>query len=198
MISTYQANDNKIICAAFQDALGILKAMLYNGDYYTSMLSSVCITYNRRIHRYQVSSSQDNIIPMNENPRGKDNYDTIRILDIPTSSDDFDRYIESQIELAKLNNTISERITDYAKEEQRRETRNELINSIVYIQSSSVSEKEAAHFEYACNSEITNRCIGNMTKKFKEQPDHETGTLRENIQHRIHQMGLPKNWLSLF
>jgi len=105
---------------------------------------------------------------MNENPRGKDNYDTIRILDLLTSSDDFDRYIESQIELAKLNNTISERITDYAKEEQRRETRNELINSIVYIQSSSVSEKEAAHFEDACNSEITNRCIGNMTKKFKE------------------------------
>jgi hypothetical protein len=106
------------------------------------------------------------------------------------------------LELAKLNNTISERITDYAKEEQRRETRNELINSIVYIQSSSVSEKEAAHFEYACNSEITNRCIGSMTKKFKEQPDHETGTLRENIQHMLSEQDIPngvaQELLSLF
>ena len=79
---------------------------------------------------------------MSENPRSKENYDTIRILDIPTSSDDFDKYIESQMELAKLNNNLSDRITDYNEEERKRELRKELINSIAYIQNPSIGEKE--------------------------------------------------------
>ena len=83
MISPCETKDNKIICNNYSSALGILKEKIYNGDYYTSTHSSVCIAYNRRIHRYQVFSSQDNRIPMNENPRSKENYDTIRILDIP-------------------------------------------------------------------------------------------------------------------
>jgi predicted transcriptional regulator len=156
MLSLYQTNDNKIICANYQNALGTLKEKLFNGDYYISTQSSVCIAYNRRIHRYQVFSSQDSSIPMNENPRSKEIYDTIRILDIPTSSDDFDKYIESQMNLAKLNNNLSERITDYnIEEEQRREIRKELIDSVIYVQSRGVGEKEVAYFEYnGGNSEI--------------------------------------------
>jgi predicted transcriptional regulator len=113
MISACQTQDNKIICNNFSGALHTLKEKLYNGYYYTSTNSSVCVAYNRRIHRYQVFSSQDNSVSTNENPRSKENYDTIRILDIPTSSDDFDKYIESQIELASLNNNLSDRIIDY-------------------------------------------------------------------------------------
>lgn len=45
--------------------------------------------------------------------------------------------IESQMELAKLNNNLSGRITDYNElEEQRREIRKEIIDSIIYTQTS--------------------------------------------------------------
>jgi hypothetical protein len=92
MTPSCQTNDYKIIVGNYHDALGVLKEKLNNGDYYTSTNSSICMAYNRRIHRYQVFSNHDNNISMDENPRSKENYDTIRILDIPTSSDDFDRY----------------------------------------------------------------------------------------------------------
>jgi hypothetical protein len=53
--------------------------------------------------------------------------------------------IESQMELAKLNNNLSGRITDYNElEEQRREIRKEIIDSIIYTQTSRVDEKEVA------------------------------------------------------
>ena len=104
MISACQKKDSRIVCNSYSSALGTLKEKLYNGDYYTSTKSSVCVAYNRRIHRYQVFSSQDISIPMNENPRCKENYDTIRILDIPTSSDDFDKYISHRWNL--LNSII--------------------------------------------------------------------------------------------
>lgn len=193
MISLYRTNDNKIICANFQNALGTLKEKLYNGDYYTSTISSVCIAYNRRIHRYQVFSSQDISIPINENPRSKENYDTIRILDIPTSSDDFDKCIESQRELVKLNNNLSESMTDYDKEEeQASDIRKQLIDGIVYIQSSRISEKDAAHFEYDDgNSEIAKRCIRTITKKYKEKLDHESVMSMENIQHMLSEEDIP-------
>ena len=113
MISPCQTKDSKIICDNYSNALGTLKEKLYNGEYYTSTNSSVCVAYTRKIHRYQVFSSQDNSVPIIENPRSKENYDTIRILDIPTTSDDFDKYIESQMELAKLNNNLSDRMTDH-------------------------------------------------------------------------------------
>ncbi len=187
MISLYQTNDNKIICASFQNALGTLKEKLSNGDYYTSTHSSVCIAYNRRIHRYQVFFSRDNSIPINENPRSKENYDTIRMLDIPTSSDDFDRYIESQIELVKLNNNLSERITFYnIEEEQIREIRKELIDSIIYVQSLGVGEKVAAYLEYDNgNSKIAKRCFTTIKERYEKQLDHEPSMLIENLEHML-------------
>src|SRR5713226_7219187 len=144
MISPCQTKDNKIICNNYSSALCTVKEKLYN--YYTSANSLVCVAYTRRIHRYQAFSSQDNSISTYENPRSKENYDTIRISDIPTSLDDFDKYVESQMELAKLNNNLSDRITDYNElEEQRREIRKELIDSILYTQTSRVGEKEVAY-----------------------------------------------------
>ena len=186
MISPCETKDNKIICNNYSSALGILKEKIYNGDYYTSTHSSVCIAYNRRIHRYQVFSSQDNRIPMNENPRSKENYDTIRILDIPTSSDDFDKCMESQMELAKLNNNLLDRITDY-NEEQRRKIRKELIDSIIYIQHPSVSEKkEVAYFEYNNgNSEIAKRSISAIRDKYKEELDQQTTISIKNLLQEL-------------
>jgi hypothetical protein len=67
------------------------KQKLYNGDYYTSTDSSINIAYNRAIHRYQVFPSRDISISINENPRSKENFNTVRLLEIPTSSDDFDQ-----------------------------------------------------------------------------------------------------------
>ena len=56
--------------------------------------------------------------------------DLFRLLEIPTSSDDFDRYIESQIALNKLNANLSEA----NKIEQESELKKKLIDSIVYFQ----------------------------------------------------------------
>jgi hypothetical protein len=194
MISPCQTKDSKIICDNYSNALGTLKEKLYNGEYYTSTNSSVCVAYTRKIHRYQVFSSQDNSIPFNENPRGEENYDAIRILDIPTTSDDFDKYIESQMELAKLNNNLSDRTTDHKGiEEQRREIRKNLIDSIIYTQTLRVSEKEVAYFENDDgNSEIVKRCISAIREKYKEQQDHQTTISIENIQQMLSEHDIPK------
>src|SRR5262249_35569166 len=74
----------------------------------TTIDSSINMAYNKTIHRYQVFPSKDISISINENPRSKQNFNTIRLLDISTSSYDFDRYIESQIELNKLNGNLLE------------------------------------------------------------------------------------------
>jgi hypothetical protein len=193
MISSCQTKDNKIICNSYSSALGTLKEKLYNGDYYTSTHSSVCVAYNRGIHRYQVFSCEDNSIRMNENPRSKENYDTIRILDMPTSSDDFDKYMESQMELAKLKNNLLGRITDHDKEEQKRELRKELIDSIVYIQNPSVGEKkEVAYFEYNNgNSEIAKRRMSAIREKYKEELVQQTTISIKNIQQMLSEHGIP-------
>jgi hypothetical protein len=165
-----QINGNKIVVDNYQNALDILKQKLYNGDYYTSTDSSICVAYNRTIHRYQVFPSDDISISINEYPRNKENFNTIRILDIPTSSDDFDKYIESQIELNKLNNNLSNVPSDYNNEEQESELRKKLIDSMIYLQSSSVNEKECAYFEYDNgNSKIAKRCISTLKEKYGEE-----------------------------
>ncbi|HET7391370.1 MAG TPA: hypothetical protein VFJ51_11145, partial [Nitrososphaeraceae archaeon] len=108
MPSPFHINDKTMIVDNYDNALGIIKQKLYNGDYSTSTDSSINIAYDRTIHRYKVFPSKDISISINENPRSKQNFNTIRLLDIPTSSDDFDRYIESQIELNKVNHNLSE------------------------------------------------------------------------------------------
>ncbi len=191
MISACQTKDNRIICNSYSSALGTLKEKLYNSDYYTSTNSSVCVAYNRRIHRYQVFSSQEISIPMNENSRCKENYDTIRILDIPTSSDDLDKYIESQMKLAKLNDNLSGGTTDYSDEEQRREFRKEVIDNIIHIQNPSVGEKEA-YFEYSNgNSEIAKRCISAIIERYKKEQDQQNTIPIKNIQQMLSEHDIP-------
>ncbi len=98
------------------------------------------------------------------------------------------------MELAKLNNNLSDRITDYNElEEQRREIRKELIDSILYTQTSRVGEKELAYFEYDDgNSEIAKRCIMKIVKKYKEQQDQQTTISIENIQQMLSEHDIPK------
>ena len=90
MPSRFHTNDNTIIVDNYDNALNIMKQKLYDGDYFTSTDWSINIAYNRRIHRYQVFPSKNISISINENPRSKEDFNTIRLLDIPTSSDDFD------------------------------------------------------------------------------------------------------------
>ncbi len=191
MASSCQTIDNKIIVDSYHNALDMLKEKLYNGDYYTSTDSSISVAYNRTIHRYQVFPSKDISISITENPRSKENFNTIRLLDIPTSSDDFDRYLESQIELNKLNNNLSDVTSDCDKEEQGSELRKKLIDSIIYLQSSSVSEKECAYFEYDNgSSKIARRCISTLKEKYGKQLDHEPLSM-ENIQHFLLEQDMP-------
>ncbi len=131
MPSPFHINDKIIIVDNYDNALGIIKQKLYDGDYFTSTDSSINVAYNGTIHRYQVFPSKDISIPINENPRSKENFSTIRLLYIPTSSDEFDRYIYSQIELNKVNHNLLE--ADY-KIEQENELKKKLIDSIVYLQ----------------------------------------------------------------
>ena len=114
MPSPFHINDKTIIVDNYENALDIIKQKLYDGDYFTSTDSSINIVYNRTVQRYQVYPSKDISIPINENPRSKENFNTIRLLDIP--SDDFDRYIELQIELDKVNHNLSE--ADYKIEQE--------------------------------------------------------------------------------
>jgi hypothetical protein len=192
MISPRKIKDDEIICNNYSMALGTLKEKLANGEYYTSTNSSVCLTYSRKIHRYKVFSNQDNSVPMDENPRSKEDHDTIRILDIPTSSDDLDKYIESQMELAKLNNILSDRTPDYNDEEQQREFRKELIDNIIHIQKPSVGVKEVAYFEYNNgNSRIAKGCISAITEKYNKEQDQQTIISINNIQRMLSEYDIP-------
>jgi hypothetical protein len=150
--------------------------------------SSINIAYNRTIHRYQVFPSKNISIPINENPRSKENFNTIRLLDIPTSSDDFDRYIESQIELNKVNHNLSE--ADY-KIEQETELKKKLIDSIVYFQSSRKNEKECAYFEYDNgNSKIVTTCINTLKEKYERRLNHEPISIEE-VQRLLLEQDIP-------
>src|SRR5215472_1214744 len=163
MPSRFHTNDKTILVDNYDSALDVTKQKLYAGDYYTSTDSSINIAYNKAIHRYQVFPSRDISVSINENPRSKENFNTVRLLQIPTSSDDFDQYIESQIALNKLNANFSE--ADY-KIEQENELKNKLIDSIVYLQSLRKNEKECAYFEYDNgNSKIATTCINTLKEK---------------------------------
>jgi hypothetical protein len=184
----FHTNDNTIIVDNYDNALDIIKQKLYDGDYFTSTDSSINIAYNRTIHRYQVFLSRDISISINENPRSKENFNTIRLLDIPTSSDDFDRYIESQIELDKVNHNLSE--ADY-KIEQACELKKKLIDSIVYLQSSRKNEKECAYFEYDNgNSKIATTCIKTLRQKYERRLNHEPMSIEE-VQRPLSEKDIP-------
>src|SRR5215831_2696713 len=173
----FHTNDNTIIVDNYDNALDIIEQKLYDGDYFTSTDSSMNMAYNRTIHRYQVYPSKDISISINENPRSKENFNTIRLLDIPTSSDDFDRYIESQIELDKVNHNLSEE--DY-KIEQESELKKKLIDSIVYLQPTRKNEKECAYFEYDNgNSKIATTCINTLKRKYERHLNHEPMSIEE-------------------
>jgi len=177
-------NDNTIIVDNYDNALNIMKQKLYDGDYFTSTDSSINIAYNRRIHRYQVFQSKNISISINENPRSKEDFNTIST----TSSDDFDRYIESQIELNKLHNYLSE--ADY-KIEQESELKKKLIDSIVYFQSPRKNEKECANFEYDNgNSEIATTCIDTLNQKYEGRPNHEPMSTEE-VQRLLLEQDIP-------
>jgi len=192
----HKTENIKAICDNYENALASLKETLYNSEYYTLAESSVYIAYNRRIHRYYVLTRRDNTIPLNENPRAGEYYDTIRITEIPTSSDDFDEYIRAQLELTRLNNNLSNRITsdNVEEEEESVETRKAIISSIIYIQNPRVADKEAAHFEYdQGNSEIAKRCNARITEKDDEgtKLTQQPSKLQENIEHILSDCDIP-------
>jgi hypothetical protein len=188
MPSRFHTNDKTIIVDNYDNALGIVKQKLYDGDYYTSTDSSINIAYNRTIHRYQVFPSMDISIFINENSRSKENFNTIRLLEIPTSSDVFDRYIESQIALNKLNTNLSQ--SDY-KIEQESELKKKLIDSIVYLQSLRKNEKECAYFEYDNgNSKIATTCINRLNEKYQRNLNHDSMSV-EAVQRLLLEQDIP-------
>jgi hypothetical protein len=124
---------------------------------------------------------------MNENVRSGEYYDIMRLLEIPTASDDFDKYLESEIQLAILN----DRLRNYDQEKNNEmndedvgQLRKTLIDSIIYTQDCKVAAKEAAAFEFDNgNSELARRCINMILEKQKEQD--QTRMDLENVQHTL-------------
>ncbi|MGA9151681.1 MAG: hypothetical protein WBZ36_13975 [Candidatus Nitrosopolaris sp.] len=189
MPSPFHTNDKPVIVDNYDNALGIIKQRLYDGDYFTSTDSSINIAYNRTIHRYQVFPSKNISITINENPRSKENFNSTRLLDIPTSSDDFACYIESQIELNKVNHSLSQ--ADYKIEQQESELKKKLIDSIVYLQSSKKNEKECAYFEYDNgNSKIARTCIDMLKQKYERHLIHEPMSIAE-VQRLLLEQDIP-------
>jgi hypothetical protein len=188
MSSRFHTNDETIIVNNYETAVDVTKQKLYDGDHYTSTDSSINIAYNRTIHRYQVFPSKDIGISINENPRSEENFNTIRLLEIPTSLDDFDRYIESQIALNKLNTNLSKE--DY-KIEQESELKKKLIDSIVYLQSLRKNEKECAYFEYDNGrSKIATTCINTLKEKYESNLNHESMSVEE-VQRLLLEQDMP-------
>jgi len=184
----FHTNDNTIIVDNYDNALDIIEEKLYDGDYFTSTDSSMNIAYNRTIHRYQVFPSRDISVSINENPRSKENFNTVRLLEIPTSSDEFDQYIESEVALIKLNANFSE--ADY-NIEQESELKKKIIDSIVYLQPLRKNEKECAYFEYDNgNSNIATTCINTLKEKYKRNLNHESMTVEE-VQHILLKQDIP-------
>ena len=194
-MTSHNTENIKAMCDNYATALTSLREKLYNREYYTLAKSSIYIAYTRRIHRYYVLTSQDNTLPLNENPGAKEYFDTIRITEIPTSSDYFDEYIQTQIELARLNNNLSNRITNHESEEGKNgEIRKTLIDSIINIQNPMLASKEAAYFEYDHgNSEIAKRCNARITEEYDEETKQhqQSSELLENIKQMLFDHDIP-------
>jgi hypothetical protein len=96
------------------------------------------------------------------------------------------------MELAKLNNNLSDGTTDYNDEEQRREFRKEIIDKIIHIQNPSVGKKEVVYFEYNNGySEIAKRCIRAITEKYKKEQDQQINLSINNIQQMLSEHDIP-------
>ena len=184
----FHTKDKTVLVDNYDSALDVTKQKLYNGDYYTTTDSSINIAYNRAIHRYQVFPSRDISVSINENPRSKENFNTVRLLEIPTSSDEFDQYIESEVALIKLNANFSE--ADYMIE-QESELKKKIIDSIVYLQPLRKNEKECAYFEYDNgNSKIATMCVNTLKEKYESNLNHASMSLEE-VQRLLLEQDIP-------
>ena len=108
---------------SFDDAVDELTCKLYEGEYYRTPNSSICIFYNLEIHRFQTIASSSiasfqysDAYTRTDAENGKVLYpsNTITIVEIKTNQNEFDDYIENII------NKHTYTLEDLTKDEYRK------------------------------------------------------------------------------
>jgi hypothetical protein len=92
----------------FDVALDELKRMLYNGEYYKTSNSCVCVLYNLETHGFRMFASSLCDGTSSGEDYTSEHSATIKILEIKTNQDEFDGYIDKRIDQDLLENLSKE------------------------------------------------------------------------------------------
>src|SRR5713226_69013 len=150
----------------FGDAVDELTCKLYEGEYYKSPNSSICILYNLELHRFQTIASSS-IAPFQYSDaysrihaeNGKVLYpsNTITIVEIKINQNEFDDYIENII------NKHTYALEDLTKDEYRKL----IIDYLVHLQ---MEKMQLNPLEIAANREIQTRDVKRLFSKLQYAP----------------------------
>ena len=162
----------------FGDALDELTRKLYEGEYYNTPNSFICILYNLEIPRFQtfasssISSFQYSDAytrPDNENSKARYPSTTITIVEIKTNQNAFDDYIENII------NKHTYTLEDLTKDEYRKL----IIDYLVHLQMEKI---QLNPLEIAANHEIQSKDVKRLFSKLQTTPQkRELALLLEEL-----------------
>jgi hypothetical protein len=150
----------------FDGALDELTHKLYEGKYYSTPNSSICILYSLEFHRFQTFASSsfsslqygDEYTRIDEkNTKAQYPSTTITIVEIKTNQNEFDDYIANIID--KHTYTL----VDLTKEEYRKL----IIDYIVHLRMEKI---QLNPLEIAANHEIQTRDIKRLISKLQYTP----------------------------
>jgi hypothetical protein len=150
----------------FDDAVDELTCKLYEGEYYKSPNSSICVLYNLEIHRFQtiasssISSFQYSdayTITDNENIKARFPSSTITIVEIKTNQNEFDDYIENII------NKHTYTLEDLTKDEYRKL----IIDYLVHLQ---MEKMQLNPLKIAANHEMQRKDVKRLISKLQYAP----------------------------
>jgi hypothetical protein len=145
----------------FDDAVDELTCKLYEGEYYKSPNSSICVLYNLEIHRFQtIASSSISSFQYsdaftrtdNENSKARYPSTTLTIVEIKTNQNEFDDYIENII------NKHTYTLEDLTKDEYRKL----IIDYLVHLQ---MEKMQLNPLKIAANHEMQRKDVKRLISK---------------------------------
>jgi len=151
---------------SFDNALTELTRRLYEGEYYTTPNSSICIFYNLEIHRFQtVASSSISSLrnsdadTLRESENSKASYPStmLTIVEIKTNQNEFGDYIMNII------NKHTYTLEDLTKDEYRKL----IIDYLVHLQ---MEKMQLNPLEIAANHESQSKEVKRLFSKLQTAP----------------------------
>lgn len=163
---------------SFDNALRELTRKLYEGEYYTTPNSSICIFYNLEIHRFQTVASSSisslrnsDAYTLIDSEKSKARYPStlLMIVEIKTNQNEFDDYIKN------IMNKHTYTLEDLTKDEYRKL----IIDYLVHLQ---MEKMQLNPLEIAANLEIQSKEVKRLFSKLQTAPqESELALLLEEL-----------------